>query len=195
MGNLVGAGIWIYRPGLETFGFALVFVAATYVFCGELPVSDHRCATAERQGRGYRRSFRRRGQPDGLWTTRCSNGTVASHHVVRDYVHGVRNGARAAHGQGRGAGRLGAGKILEAGGAQAGAGDTWKAADDDTANEYTAIEYAECSEQCAGSIEATSRAAKGSVDFAICASTAEEAVTFELKVVDQVSYEREHHAN
>ena len=28
MGNFVRTGIWIYRPGLETFGFAVVFVDA-----------------------------------------------------------------------------------------------------------------------------------------------------------------------
>jgi len=52
---------------------------------------------AERQERGHFRGFRRAGQSDGVRASRRGHRALASDHLVRGHVYGLRAGIGAAH--------------------------------------------------------------------------------------------------
>jgi hypothetical protein len=76
--------------------------------------ADRSGAAAERQGGGFGRSIRWRGEPDGVWAAWRRQRFVEGHHLVRDHVHALRNGFGAADGPQRGAGRVGAAECFAA---------------------------------------------------------------------------------
>src|SRR5207302_2992402 len=73
----------------------------------ELPSVDHRCVAAKRQGGGFGGRIRRSGQSDGIRAARCGDNSFASDNVVRDYVHGLRDGTGFARGPRSEYGRIG----------------------------------------------------------------------------------------
>jgi len=59
------------------------------------------------KGGGFGGRIRRSGQPDGIRAARCGDNSFASDNVVRDYVHGLRDGAGFARGPHSEHGRIG----------------------------------------------------------------------------------------
>src|SRR4029077_11476771 len=87
MGDRVACGLWDHCCGISMGG-----MAADHVLRIELPCADHRGAAAERQGRGSGGGGRVSGLAGGLRGAGGGIGALASDHVVRDHVHGVRAG-------------------------------------------------------------------------------------------------------
>jgi len=107
VGNFAAGWIWNHRIGLETRRQSLAFLVAAGVLRDELPGVDHRCVAAKRQGGGFGRRIRRSGQSDGIRAARCGDNSFASDNVVRDYVHGLRDGTGFARGPRSEHGRVG----------------------------------------------------------------------------------------
>ena len=70
------------------------FAGGTYDYFNDdcshysLFVSDYCGAFAEWEERGHRGGFRRDGEPDGVWSARRGNGSVAGDDLVGDYFYG-----------------------------------------------------------------------------------------------------------
>jgi len=107
VGNFAAGWIWNHRIGLETRRQSLAFLVAAGVLRDELPGVDHRCVAAKRQGGGFGRRIRRSGQSNGIRAERCGDNPFASDNVVRDYVHGLRDGTGFARGPRSEHGRIG----------------------------------------------------------------------------------------
>jgi hypothetical protein len=127
VGNFAAGWIRDYRRGMEADGFAMVFVDIAGIFCDELPCTDHRGAAAKRQGGGSCGRIWRSGESDGVRAAWRGDDSFASDYVVRDYVHGLRDGAGSARRSCGGNGRVGDLQHDKARGNEAGDGSCYDA--------------------------------------------------------------------